>query len=128
MTGKANPKVVPFTEFGVGLENGEADEFVLVPVDDEVQTALREMVSATREQLNNMKSSRYEPSEKYGSVEHLQLPLDDELASHVRAIHEANNLPVDAKVLYDPSRVFCYFARIGDGKGHRVTGIRRAGT
>lgn len=128
MTGKAEPKAVPATEFGVGLENGVADEFVLVPVDDGVQTALKEMITATREQLNTVTASRYEPSEKYGSTEHLHLPLEDELASHVRAIHEANNLPVNARVLSNPEKVFCYFVRIVDGTGHRVTGIRRAGT
>lgn len=128
MTGKTEHKAVPVTEFGVGLENGEADEFVLVPVDDGVQTALKEMINATREQLSTVAVSRYEPSEKYGSTEHLHLPLDDELASHVRAIHDANNLPVNANVLSSPEKVFCYFVRTVDGKGHRVTGIRRAGT
>lgn len=128
MTGKAEPKAVPATEFGVGLENGEADEFVLVPVDDGVQTALNEMIAATREQLNTVTASRYEPSEKYGSTEHLHLPLEDELASQVRAIHEANNLPVNARVLSNPEKVFCYFVRTVDGKGQRVSGIRRAGT
>src|SRR6516165_10665482 len=105
MTGKAEPKAVPATEFGVGLENGDADEFVLVPVDDGVQTALEEMVTATREQLNAVTASRYEPSEKYGSTEHLHLPLEDAFASHVRAIHEANNLPVNARVLSNPEKV-----------------------
>ena len=121
-------KGVPVTEFGVGLENAKGEQFVLIPIDKKIQTALNEMVSETRAQLNTMKSTQYHPSEKYGSIEHLHLDLDDDLASQIRLIHEANNLPVDGKVLSNPPDVFCYFTRIVDGKGQRTTGIRRAGT
>ena len=103
-------------------------ETVLVPIDDKVQAALKEMVSETRAQLSAMDTTPYQPSEKYGSTEHLYLQLDDELASQIRLIHEATNLPVDGKVLSKPSDVFCYFTRIVDDQGNRTTGIRRAGT
>jgi hypothetical protein len=128
MTGDTATKTAPVTEFGVGLENGEGQHLVLVPIDDKIQTALKEMVSHTRAQLSTMDPTPYQPSEKYGSTEHLRLPLDDELASQIRSIHEAANLPVDGKVLSNPSKIFCYFTRIVDDKGNRTTGIRRAGT
>jgi hypothetical protein len=121
-------KATPVTEFGVGLENEEGRQLVLVPIDDKIQTALKEMVSETRAQLSKMEPIPYEPSEKHGSIEHLRLPLDDELASQIRSIHEATNLSVDGKVLSNPADVLFYFARIVDGEGHRITGIRRAST
>jgi hypothetical protein len=122
-------KTVAVTEFGVGLDN-EGQKFVLVPVDVNVQKALREMVTATQVKMNELGETPadYEPSEKYGSSEHLHLPLNDDLAVHVRALHQANNLPIDGKVLANPSNIFCYFARMTDGKSRRLTAIRRATT
>jgi hypothetical protein len=121
-------KAAQVTEFGVGVEDGASEQFVLVPVDAKIQTALNDMVAETRLQLNAIDPTRYQPSEKYGSTEHLYLSLDDDLASHVRRIHEAVNLPANGRILADPSRVFCYFSRITDSEGQRVTGIKRAGT
>jgi hypothetical protein len=48
------------------------------------------------------------------------------MAKQLRLIHHAKNLPSDTKVLADPANVFCYFARMADGKGRRLTGVRRA--
>ncbi|HZQ25249.1 MAG TPA: Kiwa anti-phage protein KwaB-like domain-containing protein [Terriglobales bacterium] len=130
MTPRLDPENAATTEFGVGLENGKGQRFVMVPVDANVQEALREMVTATRDEMSAIteKPSEYEPSEKYGSTEHLHLLLTDELASQLRAIHEADNLPMDGRVLEDPSEVFCYFTRLTFGKGRRLTGVRRATT
>jgi len=44
----------------------------------------------------------------------------------VRFIHQANNLPTDANSLAEPSDIFCYFARMTDAGGNRLTGLRRA--
>jgi|SRR5271157_1570486 len=121
-------KTVAVTEFGVGFDDGRSQRFVLVPVDSEVQAVLKEMVITTREELKEAAKTptTYDPSEKYAGHEHLHLPLEDELASHVRAIHEANNLESDPTALSNPADVFCYFARMSDGKGHRLTAVRRA--
>jgi Domain of unknown function (DUF4868) len=123
-------KTVAATEFGVGLEEGDGQEFVLVPVDPSVQTALGEMAVTTRNEMNEIDDppSPYEPSQKYASIEHLYLPLDNDMAANVRALHQANNLPVNGKVMSNPSNVFCYFARIIDGKKHRLTAVKRATT
>jgi hypothetical protein len=48
------------------------------------------------------------------------------MATQVRLVHNAKNLVSDSKVLAAPSEVFCYFARMIDGKGHCLTGLRRA--
>ena len=118
---------VTVTEFGVGRDDGNPP-FVTIPVDAEVQAALQEMVSATREAMASDADGprRYEPSEKYGSIEYLTLPLSDELGSAVRELHEAANIPINAQALADPATVFCYFARMTDSKGRRLTAVRRA--
>jgi hypothetical protein len=119
---------VVVTEFGVGRDDGNGQTFVTVPVDADVQKALREIVSATWDAMQKETDDppRYEPSEKHGSTEYLFLPLDDDLASTVRELHEAVNLDIDANVLADPSDVFCYFARLTDSKKRRLTALRRA--
>ena len=123
-------KNVNATEFGVGLEENEEQHFVLVPVDASVQDALREMVQTTQSEMSEIDNPplSYEPSQKYASVEHLYVGLDDEMAAHVRTLHQANNLPLNGKVMSDPAGVFCYFARMVDGKKRRLTAIRRATT
>src|SRR5258706_12696160 len=96
------------TEFGVGRDDGEAQTFVAVTVDADVQAALQEVAAATWEAMKGQSSDppKYQPSEKHGAVEYLQLPLDDGLAATVRELHDATNIPVAADVLNDVSRVF----------------------
>lgn len=119
---------VTATEFGVGRDEGNGQTFVSLPVDADVQKALREIVSATWQamQKDTDDPSRYEPSEKHGGTEYLHLPLNDDLAASIGELHGAVNLMLDAGALADPDTVFCYFARMADKKGHRLTALRRA--
>ncbi len=119
---------VTITEFGVGIDDGNGQSFVAVPVDADVQAALREMVQATWDAMQKDEDgpAKYEPSEKHGSTEYLYLPLDDGMASSVRELHEAANLHIEATALDDPSDVFCYFARLTDKKKRRLSALRRA--
>ena len=119
---------VAVTEFGVGRDEGNGQAFVSMSVDAEVQKALREIVSATWQamQKDTDDPPRYEPSEKHGSTEYLRLPLNDDLAASIRTLHGAVNLPLDPDALTDPDTVFCYFARMTDKKGRRLTALRRA--
>jgi hypothetical protein len=115
------------TEFGVGIDAKDVPRYVRVPVDDGVQAVLRQMVAATRSAMKEAgEPGRYQPSEKHAAHENLNLPLNDALASTVRAIHEVQNLANEPKVLEEPKNVFCYFARLGEGKGSHLTAIRRA--
>ena len=116
------------TEFGVGRDDGNGQTFVSLPVDANVQNALRDIVSATWQAMRKDADDppRYEPSEKHGSTEYLHLPLNDDLAASIRKLHEAANLPLDADALADSTTVFCYFARVTDVKGRRLTALRRA--
>lgn len=119
---------VSVMEFGVGREDNNGESFVVVPVDARVQVALREMVEATWDamQTDEEGPTKYAPSEKHGATEYLYMSLDDELAVSVRELHNATNLVIHAAALSDPTDVFCYFARLTDEKGKRVTALRRA--
>lgn len=119
---------VTITEFGVGRGDGNGQTFVTVPVDANVQAALREMVQATWDTMQRDEEgpAKYEPSEKHGGTEYLFLPLDDDLAASVRELHEAASLDIDTAALSDPADVFCYFARFTDKKKRRLTALRRA--
>jgi len=119
---------VTVTEFGVGRDDGHGETFVAVPVDADVQGALREMAQATWDAMAEDEDgpATYEPSEKHGGTEYLYLPVDDELAASVRDLHEAGALDVSSTALSDPSELFCYFARLTDKKQRRLTAMRRA--
>jgi len=119
---------VSVTEFGVGLDEGDSQTFVSIPVDAGVQAALREMVGSTWDvmQRNEGDPAKYEPSEKHGGTEYLYLPLKDDLAKSMRDLHDAANLPLNAGALAEPAAVFCYFARMTDNKRRRLTALRRA--
>ncbi|TAK20705.1 MAG: DUF4868 domain-containing protein [Chloroflexota bacterium] len=130
---------VSATEFGVGLRGTDVERFVLVAVDQTVQVALRGIViatwsrlAATADEVETVSSAqtaaRYQPSEKYGSSESLYLPLDDSLAESVRDLHNAENLATDSGAMGDPQSIYCYFVRLTDGTGRRLTGVRRATT
>jgi len=118
---------VTLVEFGVGRDNDKGQAFVTVPVDAKVQTALREMTQDTWLAMQDDDSpTKYEPSDKHGSVEWLYLPLADDMAEGVRDLHRAPNLPVDAAALASPTDVFCYFVRLMDNQQRKLTALRRA--
>src|SRR5687767_4330630 len=119
---------VAVTEFGVGLDDSHSQSFFTVPVDGSVQATLREMAHETwgAMQRDADDPEKYEPSEKHGAIEHLYLPIDSDLATLVRQLHEAANMTVSAEALSDPTDVFCYFARLTDKKQRHLTAMRRA--
>jgi hypothetical protein len=119
---------VTVTEFGVGRDDGNRQTFVAVPVDANVQGALREMVKATWDAMQEDEGgpAKYEPSEKHASTEYLTLALSDDMASSVRELHEATNCDIEFAAIEDASDVFCYFTRLTDKKKRRLTALRRA--
>lgn len=119
---------VTVAEFGVGRDDGEGQTFVALPVDANVQGALREMVQATWHAIQEDEDgpAKYEPSEKHGSTEYLYLPLTDGMASSLRELHEATNLDIVGGALDEPANVFCYFVRLTDRNKRRLTALRRA--
>lgn len=119
---------VTLVEFGVGRDDGNGQNFVTLPVDPKVQTALREMAQLTWQAMQQDEDgpSKYEPADKHGSVEYLYLPLADDMAAGVRDLHQAVNLPLDAGALTAPRKVFCYFVRLTDNLQRKLTALRRA--
>ena len=81
-----DPWKMTLVEFGVGHDDGNGQTYVAVPVDTKVQDVLREMVQATWQAMQQDEDgpTRYEPSDKHGSVEYLYLPFDDDMAAGVR--------------------------------------------
>jgi len=130
MSAAFDQKNVTVTEFGVGLETEGKQRFILVPVDKGVQDALHEMVAETQAAMKRVEQTAiaFDPGEKYESREHLEIPLADDLSSQLRMIHTATNMPIETDALENPENVFCYFARMTDAKGHKLTGVRRATT
>ena len=120
-------------EFGIGRGNGDEREYVLVPVDTTVQTALIEMVKTTWEEMqNNYRKNdgevplQYEASEKYESNEYVYINTINPIAEPIINLHEAVNLPVFAAAMKSPSTISCYFVRLTDYEGNRLTGLRQA--
>jgi hypothetical protein len=119
---------VTVTEFGVGIDTDDGQQYARVPCNNDVQIALEEMAQATWKLMEGIDEhpETYDPSDKHASQDHLIIPLDDELASHLRHLHEANNLPNNSDALDEPSGLFCYFARMTDQRGRKLTALRRA--
>lgn len=125
---------VTVTEFGVGSathERNDEYEFVLVPVDESVQDALHGMVDSTWQQMQQHADGprQYEPSEKYSAREYLHIGVDSPMITSMTDLHRAENLPLGHEVLSGvdgASSVRCYFARLKDTQGRRLTAVRRA--
>jgi len=116
------------TEFGTGRDDGDEHAFHCVDVNGDVQTALLEMAQTTWEEMQheNTEPPQYDPAEKHASKEHMILPLNNELAVRMHALHTAQNLDNDQDALNDMDDVFCYFARFTDNQGRHLTALRRA--
>jgi hypothetical protein len=123
-----NLNAIILTEFGIGRDSQNDKSFSIIPVDNDVQIALHDMAQATNIAMQNITNNPvlYEPSEKYGSMEHLCLPLENGMADEIRILHEAVNLDIDTSALSDHDNIFCYFARFKDDKGKKLTAFRRA--
>ena len=116
------------TEFGVGRDNGDIYQFLAIPVDGDVRTALADMAQSTWNAMREVEEdpAQYQPAEKHGSTEYLLVQEGDDLEHSLRQLHNAENLPLDANALQDPSAISCYFGRFTDGQGQRLTALRRA--
>lgn len=115
------------TEFGVGRDSEDIEAFSLIPVDAEVQNALREMAIETHRAMNETgDAEEYQPAEKYAAQEYVIASVDGDWGARVRTLHEADNLALDVTALEEPGDVFCYFARFADTGDRRLTAVRRA--
>ena len=124
-----NLKAVESVQFGVGRDNSDEQAFCCVPVDTDVQDALKEMASETWQVIRDTTQKSfpcYEPSEKYSACEPVYLPLEDEMAERMRNLHNAVNLRVDQNALDDTEAMFCYFAKFTDNQNRNLTALKRS--
>ena len=114
------------TEFGIGRKNPTA--FYFVPVDASAQRAVRAMVRQTLDAMEPMvgEASYYQPAEKYASPEYCYLGADDPMAELFNSVSLADNLPTDSQFPYDLGSMTCYFVKLTDREGRRLTAFRRA--
>ena len=114
------------TEFGIGRKNPTA--FYFVPVDASAQRAVRAMVRQTLGAMESMvgEASYYQPAEKYASPEYCHLRADDPMAELFSAVSLADNLPPDSQFPKDLASMTCYFVKLTDREGRRLTAFRRA--
>lgn len=119
---------VDTTEFGVGLDNDEKPLFFAIPVDAKVKDTLGEMVRSTWAEVQGVEGGprEYEPSEKYGSIEYVYLSTKSAFSKLLADLNGASNLAINRRALNQTDRLFCYFTRMVDTSGRRLTGIRRA--
>jgi hypothetical protein len=73
-------------EFGVCLDTEDGESCRLVPIDDGVQEALREMLAATIAALTTegTKIEEFSPAEKYATNERLSVSLESDLTQKHR--------------------------------------------
>lgn len=123
-----NLSAIERTEFGVGKKINNNSEYVVVPVDQGVKSALLSMAQATVDQMDPTEGdpTEYEPAEKHSGIEYLITPSSRKLDVVLRDLHTAVNLGFDNGRLSDLEAIFCYFARFKDNEGRHLTAIKRA--
>jgi len=127
MTLNFNFDSIKSIEFGVGHEVEDEELFSLVSVDKNVKTALREMAENTWDVMQSGDDpEEYQPSEKHTSQEYVFVAIDSELALRIKSLHQATNLSLNAIAMENPETLLCYFSRMVDSKGKRLTAIKRA--
>ena len=113
-------------EFGVGREMDNGAEFVLIPTDEDIKTALREMASQTIDAISGHEEVTFAPAEKYDAEENVVTATNGEYAGVLANLHHAEMLPIAANALNEPEHIFCYFARLSNRNQRRLTCVRRA--
>ena len=108
-----------------GRRNGQT--FVAVPVDADVQAALREMVQATWDAMKRTRTGRRSTSRRR-STEQRSTSIFHSTTKWPRPFGapQGGEPGHRAAALADPADVFCYFARLTDKKKRRLTALRRA--
>ena len=116
-------------EFCVNVHtNGGSRASYLVPIDQSVQDALKQVLHATLVAIEPVdgKWSPYELSEKHATKESLRASLTAEAMASVRVLHEEEGWDINAGALADPKGIIYYFGVFRDNRGRRLTGVRQA--
>jgi hypothetical protein len=128
MRNEFNFNHIQSVEFCVNVHtNGHEDANYLVPIDQTVQDALKQVLEATLAAIEPEDGwAPYELSEKYASKESLRADLASDAMTSIRALHEEEGWPVRVGALSDPKKIAYYFAVFRDNRGRRLTAVRQA--
>ncbi len=127
MTVPFNFSRIRSAEFFVCLDRPEGEQFWQVPVDDDVQEALREMLASTIVQLQlDADIPQFEPGEKYAAIEPSIVPLATDYMEKIRAIYETDHFTTNTDALSEVSELAFYFAAFHDDEDRKLLGIKRA--
>ena len=121
-------------EFCVSVEEGDEHENYLVPTDQSVQEALRAMLTATVDQLENpgetaLADAAWQPfelSEKYATKERLVAALATEEMSTIHDLYREEGWSSNPHALQNPRDIAYYFAVFRDVVHRKLLGVRRA--
>jgi hypothetical protein len=116
-------------EFCVSVAtNGDAHINNLVPIDQSVQDALKQVLNATLADIGPGDDgwSLYELSEKYGSKESLRADITAVEMAAIRALHQEEGWKINAQVLANPTKIAYYFGVFRDSRGRKLIGVRQA--
>lgn len=116
-------------EFCVSVAtNGGAHVNYLVPIDQSVQDALKQVLNSTLADIepNDGDWSPYELSEKYGSRESLRADITAPEMAAVRALHQEEGWEINARALGNPTKIAYYFGVFRDNRGRKLIGVRQA--
>ena len=116
-------------EFCVSVAtNGDDHINYLVPIDQSVQNALKQVLHTTLADIEPDEDdwSLYELSEKYGSKESLRADISAAEMAAVRVLHEEEGWEINARILTNPKKITYYFGVFRDSQGRKVLGVRQA--
>jgi hypothetical protein len=116
-------------EFCVSVAtNGDAHINYLVPIDQSVQDALKQVLNTTLATIEPDEDgwSSYELSEKYGSKESLRVNISAAEMAAVRALREEEGWDSNAGILTNPKKITYYFGVFRDNQGRKLLGVRQA--
>lgn len=103
---------------------------IQIPVDPQVQAEIRAMLLSTINKLGLPASATtmptFDPAAKYGSEEHLKLPLATPYVQDLAATVALRNLPSDPNALNLVAELEYYYAVFIDDQGRALYAFRRA--
>lgn len=100
----------------------------LVPIDQSVQDALKQVLNTTLTNIepNDDDWPLFELSEKYGLKETLRADINAAEMAAVRALHGEEGWEINAHILADPRKIAYYFGVFRDNRGRKLLGVRQA--
>jgi hypothetical protein len=124
-----DPDLIQSVEFCVSVAtNGDDHINYLVPIDQTVQDALKQVLNTTLVDIEPGEDdwSVYELSEKYGSKESLRADITVAEMAAVRSLYEEEGWEINARILTNPKKITYYFGVFRDNHGRILLGVRQA--